>query len=202
MNNKICQTCGEEKLLECFSFRKDSNSYRIDCKDCRANKQRKYVSENKVDVYAQRNDFYKKFPWMQSYRAIHHRCNNPNASDYKYYGGRGIKCLITKDEVKFLWFRDKAYEMKQPTVDKINNDDNYYLENCRFIEQSDNSKKAHNIAILQFDLQNNFIREWESITIASEFIKRSRGTLCAALKNHPSTCAGFIWKYKDLTTTT
>jgi hypothetical protein len=196
MKTKICNTCGKELELGFFSFRKDSNTYRVDCKECRATKQRKYVSENKQTVYARRNKYYKKFPWMQSYRAIRHRCNNLNASDYKYYGGRGIKCFITEEEIKKLWFRDKAYLMKQPTIDRKDNDGNYTFENCQFIEQSENSKKAHNISILQYDLDGNFIKEWNSITEASKFIKRSTGSICGALKNRQKSTGGFVWRYK------
>jgi hypothetical protein len=199
MQTKSCNTCGEEKELEFFSFRKESNTYRMDCKDCRAIKQRKYVNENKQDVYARRNDFYKRFPWMQSYRAIRHRCNNSNASDYQWYGGRGIKCLITKEEVKFLWFRDKAYKMNRPSIDRINNDGHYTLDNCQFIEQSDNSKKANVFKkkiIVQFSLDGKFIKDWESVTEASKFIKRSTSSICGALKNRQKTSGGFIWKYK------
>jgi len=74
---------------------------------------------------------------------IKQRCNNPSASGYKYYGGRGIGCLITVTEIIKLWFRDKAHLMKKPSIDRINNDGHYCLDNCRFIELSENVKKSH-----------------------------------------------------------
>lgn len=140
---KICTKCKKEKTLENFSFRLDSNKYRNQCKYCRNEQQREYVKNNKIRIYAKRREFYIQHPWMQSYRAIKHRCNNSNASDYKYYGGRGIKCLITRDEIKKLWFRDKACELKKPSIDRIDNDGHYTYTNCRFIEQSLNSIKRN-----------------------------------------------------------
>jgi hypothetical protein len=48
----------------------------------------------------------------------------------------------------------------------------------------------------QYSLENKFVREWESLTEASEFykIKVSNITLCC--QNKQKTAAGFIWKYK------
>lgn len=72
--------------------------------------------------------------WMTSYRALRSRCKY-----HPRYAGRGIKALITKDEIKFLWDRDRADSMKSPTIDRIDNDGHYELSNCRFIERRDNA---------------------------------------------------------------
>ena len=54
---------------------------------------------------------------------------------------KGIQCLITKDELRQLWFRDKAYLLKVPSIDRIRNSDNYTFDNCRFIENIDNIRR-------------------------------------------------------------
>lgn len=77
------------------------------------------------------------------YYDIHTRCYNINADNYKYYGGKGIINNLTKNDLAMLWFRDKAYEMKIPSIDRINNNGNYCIENCQFIELSENIKKRH-----------------------------------------------------------
>ena len=74
---------------------------------------------------------------------IKQRCNNPKNPDYKYYGGRGIGFLITIEEIIKLWFRDKAYNMKSPSIDRIDNASHYTYDNCRFVELSENIKKSN-----------------------------------------------------------
>lgn len=41
---------------------------------------------------------------------------------------------MTVEDFKFLWFRDRAYLMKKPSIDRINSNGHYELNNCRFIE--------------------------------------------------------------------
>ena len=85
--------------------------------------------------------YYKKNPWLRPRNGARARCNNVNGEAYKYYGGRGIKCFLTIEETKEMWFRDKAYKMKRATIDRIDNNGHYCFENCQFLECSDNSKK-------------------------------------------------------------
>jgi len=75
---------------------------------------------------------------------IKQRCNNSRHRQYNRYGGRGIKCLLTIEDLEYLWGRDYAENMDRPSVDRINNDGNYVLHNCRIIESRENSvKQAH-----------------------------------------------------------
>lgn len=76
------------------------------------------------------------------YWDIHSRCNNPNKDNYKYYGGRGIKNYITKEDLTALWFMDKAYLMQKPSIDREDNDGDYTFSNCQFIELAKNISKS------------------------------------------------------------
>ena len=57
--------------------------------------------------------------WYICWKALRQRCNNPNVDNYKWYGGKGIKALITKEQVKLLWYRDKAYLMKKGLLKRV-----------------------------------------------------------------------------------
>lgn len=50
--------------------------------------------------------------------------------------------------------------------------------------------------IVQYDLNMNVIREWDSIVDAAKEHFTSTGRICACLKGHTASCKGYIWKYK------
>ena len=71
---------------------------------------------------------------------INQRCDCPTDKKYKYYGGKGIKVLLKKSDLNFLWHRDEAKNMKQPSIDRKDSNGHYCLENCRFVEMDFNRK--------------------------------------------------------------
>lgn len=81
-------------------------------------------------------------PWLNSYKNAQQRCINSNRKDYKNYGGRGIKFLLTHQECEELWFRDKGWLLKKPSIDRKDNNRDYDFDNCCFIELNLNVKKA------------------------------------------------------------
>ena len=85
----------------------------------------------------------KEQPWLNHLYNARTRCNNPNNSDYKNYGGREIQCFLTNEDIKFLWFRDEAWKLNKPSIDREDNNWHYELSNCRFIEHIDNIKKSN-----------------------------------------------------------
>ncbi len=78
----------------------------------------------------------KKKPWIKHYWLIKSRCNSDKNS---YYFKKGIKNFLTILNLKRLWFRDKAYLLKKPSIDRLDFRGNYTLDNCRFIEKRFNS---------------------------------------------------------------
>jgi hypothetical protein len=55
-----------------------------------------------------------------------------------YYYKHGIKLFMTPEDFKFLWFRDKAYALDRPSIDRIDPKGHYTLDNCRYIELLEN----------------------------------------------------------------
>ena len=73
-------------------------------------------------------------PWLRAYYSILQRCKYMPIKKYK-----DIECNITREELKELWFRDKAYNLKNPSIDRKDTDKHYTINNCRFIERKLNN---------------------------------------------------------------
>lgn len=54
----------------------------------------------------------------------------------QYYDG--VEVRLTVIQLATIWFRDKAWMMKDPHCDRIDPDGHYEFENCRFIEGVEN----------------------------------------------------------------
>lgn len=184
--SKFCPTCNIEKNLTEFYFRKDMNYYRSECKEC----------------WKVKTSIFKKeiVPWRKHFYAARRRCEIEKDSHYKTYGGRGIKFLLTMEEIQELWFRDKAYNLKQPSIDRIRNHGNYEVSNCQFIEWKLNTDKripnAAKRVILQFSRQGKFIKEWLSISEARDTLGIALSNIVETARNRRKSAGGFNWRYK------
>lgn len=157
---KVCSKCEIEKNVDEFikdKTRKDG--LRTYCKDCATiyrknskewfrkwhlkNKEKnnkrnnKYYLNNKEELLKRKTNERKTKPWYGLFNNINARCNNKNHISYKYYGDRGIKSELTLEEIKFIYIRDNAFKMLNPSIHRINNNGNYALKNCKFIEKSE-----------------------------------------------------------------
>lgn len=113
---------------------------------------KKWYQENKERVLREKNERYwiikdkyketwkrqrlariEKKPWLATRSFILARCSN-----HPRYYGKGIKNFLTIKDLEYLWFRDKAFTMERPSIDRINPVGNYILDNCRYLEWKDN----------------------------------------------------------------
>lgn len=101
------------------------------------------------------------------------RCLNPNSVYYHNYGGRGI--TICDDWLEYApfseWAKANGYE-KGLEIDRINNDDNYYPENCRFVTRSINGRNKRD---------NNVITAWSETKCLVEWSEDPRCRVSADL---------------------
>jgi len=104
---------------------------------------KEYYREHKEDYIKRWKKRKQEFPWESHYYCARYRCNEPGATSYKYYGGRDIKFELTMGEIKTLYLRDNARDMDMPSIDRMDNDGNYIFDNCRFIERSENTRRAN-----------------------------------------------------------
>lgn len=72
-----------------------------------------------------------EIPWLR-----HHRSAKGNR--------RGIKYEMTLNEIRDIWWRDKAFDMKKPTIDRIDERGHYTRSNVRFLELKDNISRSNN----------------------------------------------------------
>lgn len=63
-----------------------------------------------------------------------------------------------------------------------------------FIKGKDNCKS---VPILQYNLDGNFIKEWDSIVIACTELKISRKNISSACSGYRKSSQGFMWRYKN-----
>ncbi len=90
------------------------------------------------------------FPATQNFLKEHRdRCTNPKNKRYYRYGGRGIKILMTYGQLLDIWIRDKGWKLERPSVDRIDNDGPYSVNNVRFIERLENSRKGNRKIAIQ-----------------------------------------------------
>lgn len=98
------------------------------------------------------------------YYAMHQRCENKKTRNYKRYGGRGIKvCEEWSGENGFLNFREWAYAngyKEGKEIDRINNDDGYSPQNCRWATKIENANNTSTNRFIEIDGEIKSIAEW------------------------------------------
>jgi len=148
-------------------------------------------------------EYHRQNPWAKYYRLAKRRCTDKNHPKYKYYGGRGIKFKLTKEDIKDLWFRDKAFKLKHPSIDRIKQSNNYIKNNCRFIELENNtacgrerSRITRMKQIIQKNKRGHMIKVFESASQASKFTGVHSTNIRRCANKQQKTAGGFTWEDK------
>lgn len=92
------------------------------------------------------------------------RCLSETHESYPRYGGRGIKiCEEWGSFEKFLkWALENGYS-ENKSIDRINNDDGYYPENCRWTDMKTQSRNRSSNKRISYKGQTHCIAEWAEI---------------------------------------
>lgn len=110
---------------------------------------RKLCSKHYQRMRAKAKDFkplneyhgYDGTPTYKTWMSLRARCNNQKDKDYKNYGGRGIS-VCDRWNNSFIAFLEDMGEkpFKKAMIDRVNNEDGYYKENCRWTTITENNR--------------------------------------------------------------
>lgn len=134
-----------------------------------------------------------KTPWIWHYDKAKSRCNNKNNNRYHRYGGRGIRFRITKSEIELIWYRDQASLLKKPSLDRRDNDQDYFFENCRFVEKIANVRAGRKV--IRIDILGQE-RIFNSLIEAALSVNITNGkNICSCAQGKRPTAYGYVWRY-------
>lgn len=87
------------------------------------------------------------------------RCNNPKDTAYKHYGGRGITvCEQWHDFQAF--YDDMGDPPEGRSLERINNNSGYCLENCRWATQGEQNRNCRRNHQLTFREKTQCLAAW------------------------------------------
>lgn len=92
------------------------------------------------------------------------RCENPKHKAYPNYGGRGISvCKEWHDYQTFkTWAESNGYDSGLQ-LDRIDNNQGYFPENCRFVSCKVNQNNKRSNRRLEYQGETHTISEWNDI---------------------------------------
>jgi len=96
------------------------------------------------------------------------RCYNPNCNSYGDYGGRGILMDESWKESFINFYNDMGNKPgKDYDLDRINNDEGYYKDNCRWVDHKtnmNNTRKQKNCKRVVINNREYSVRELSQLT--------------------------------------
>lgn len=102
-------------------------------------------------------------------RRIHHvlflmkqRCYDKSSPVYHHYGGRGIKIYnewLENSKSFVIWSLQNGYK-ENLEIDRIDNNDGYYPENCRWTDKLTNANNKRNNKYIEFKNRTQTLAQW------------------------------------------
>lgn len=111
------------------------------------------------EVHTKHDMCYTRF--YHIWQGIKNRCYNSRATEYKYYGGRGIiMCPTWKDSfASFYKVMQRGYN-KTLTIDRIDNNGHYCPFNCRWVAKEEQMRNSRQNKWITINGQAKPLYEW------------------------------------------
>lgn len=128
---------------------------------------------------------HKHHPFYMAWTNMKTRCDNPKSTQYKWYGGRGIK--YCPDWQSFMvFFLDMFPTWRQGLIlDRENGDEPYFKENCRWVSAEESCRNRSTTKLNHEDYAQ-IRRLYEAGTHTQ-----------AELARHFGVTQGYIWHLLD-----
>lgn len=126
-------------------------------------------------------------PEYEIWKAMRHRCNNPNDKSFSRYGGRGIRVSPEWDDFS-VFLRDMGPRPSPAhSIERIDNDRGYEAANCRWALDSEQRRNKHTTRLITFNEETMTLTEWAarvgiSVSLLHQRIDRLGWPLERALK--------------------
>ena len=87
------------------------------------------------------------------WKTMRQRCQNPNAHNYKWYGGKGIKITPEWDDYRvfYKWAVDNGW-CEGLELDRIDSNDDYKPSNCEFVTHTENIRRSSATRLTEDDV--------------------------------------------------
>jgi len=151
-NQKVfCRcSCGKEKVILMYSIHKGITK---SCGCLIAETTRKRATIHGHSTLTNTSKTY------NAWHAMIQRCSNPKNNNYKRYGGRGIK-VCKKWSIFKNFLSDMGAKPKGKTIERIDNDGDYCLENCRWATRYEQDRNRSTNHFLTHDGKTMIISDW------------------------------------------
>jgi hypothetical protein len=133
-------------------------------------------------------------PEYETWYNMKRRCSYEGNSQYKDYGGRGIKVCAEWENDFAQFLSDMGSKpSKEMTIERLDNNLGYSPSNCVWATRSTNCRnKRNNRSVVRGDGV-----VYQTIAEAAEAVGGSVPNIIGACKGILKTSAGFTWKYRE-----
>lgn len=189
---KKCKNCNKSKRTDCF--RKDRN----DCKSCEKEKEKIYrLTKQGVigTIYNNQKSNSKK--------------RNHPAPLYSIDELREwIEDNSIFDELYSNWVDSEYKTNYKPSIDRIDDNKPYLLDNIQLMTWEENKKKGHKFhklgiidydlkPVSQFEIDGTFIKSHISLSQAARDLNLFQTNISKACIGEYGTCGGYKWKFNE-----